>query len=115
MYFTAPTYTETTLKAEYKLLCKKFHPDKKGGNEKSFKEMKAEHDMIEQAILFSTQGIWIKPTPPPKVVPVSNRSAYPQKKSALGEVIDAFINMTPEQLEAVQSLFKIIIKPKKKK
>lgn len=57
MYFTAQSYTKDELNAEYKTLCKKLHPDVKGGSESEFKLMKAQYDKIKSEMI---NGVWKK-------------------------------------------------------
>lgn len=45
-YFRHHTYTQESLKKEYRILCKKLHPDQ-GGNESEFKEMKMEYERLQ--------------------------------------------------------------------
>ncbi|MEI8136128.1 MAG: hypothetical protein WCH21_02270 [Bacteroidota bacterium] len=49
MKYFKPPFKKETINKEYKILCKKLHPDK-GGNETEFKEMKTERDNLIKAL-----------------------------------------------------------------
>ena len=48
-YFTHSSYTENSLKYEYRFMCKKLHPDT-GGDAEKFKEMMNEYKSIKNSI-----------------------------------------------------------------
>lgn len=49
IYFTNSPYTSETLKGEYRVLCKKLHPDT-GGNADAFKEMIREYEVLKSSV-----------------------------------------------------------------
>lgn len=103
-FFTAPIYTKDELNAEYKLLCKKLHPDVKGGNEAAFKAMKSEYDKIKSEMVCDR---WVRPNPYGDKVYYKKRgvsvTVKPNKKETY--------NVTPEDikkgLEILEQFFKI--------
>lgn len=94
MYFTAPVYTKDELNAEYKKLCKKLHPDMKGGSEAAFKAMKSQYDKINSEMVHDR---WVRPNPFGDKVYYKKRpqSAHPQQQTEI----------TPEDIQAGLEIF----------
>lgn len=102
-FFTAPIYTKDELNAEYKLLCKKLHPDVKGGSEAKFKAMKSEYDKIKSEMVCDR---WVRPNPYGDKVYYKKRDPAVQTKTR--EVTPEDIKAVADFLEAFVNLFKSI-------
>lgn len=110
MYFTADTYTQDELKAEYKKLAKKLHPDKNKGDHSKFQEMQAEYEKIKEESKYLL-GPWRRIKP----VQFTHISEFDFKKYQTQKPTH---EVTPEEVkaaaEAIATLFNLFNKGKKR-